>query len=360
MDLNRLWNKHALALVLAAALSACASTQTQENTATVNRDVARVQAETTPYDHLKTRLTMKAGPTFLGFMQDVMKPAMDKYMPRLDEVEAKYPKQYSKWQEIWLDAGDGVAVRIDDNNYYFNIGYRDGANDENDPKSGRSYGVGPTGRQSDPSYPYYLRELAKYFENEPGSMRDFYEAILLALVKNDPSGWRKLSEEGQTVATDFLAIYAAESVRHIMVDLHPGIHPWEIDLAAVTFASAYVMRTGKMMSDVGTLVEGDISQFNGQGRNGSGVGITRKERKKLTKLIASHLAEKNEDAQKAVKTMEKYIGDRTDDDMIQGLFEYLNAPGGKGPKKIANSDQLIEAMLVYMDQVSADARKIRQ
>ena len=46
-----------------------------------------------------------------------------------------------------------------------------------------------------------------------------------ALTDCDTSGWSELSTAGQMVATDFLAIYTAESDRHLMVNNNPASIP---------------------------------------------------------------------------------------------------------------------------------------
>jgi len=358
---SRNWLNRGLLAAVLFALSSCASVDHSAETSPSvqgNRDIARVQAKATKYEHLQTQLEMKPGTTFLAFTLDEIIPAGNKFMPELDRVEKRYPRQFNKWQEEWLKDGTGVAIRIDENNYYFHLGYRDGADPENDTLSGRSYGLGPTGRQSDPSYKFYLQELTDYFGNaDADEIRGFYKAILLALTANDPSGWAEISEEGQTVATDFLAIYNAENLRHIMVGLDARKHPWEIDLSAVTCVASFVHKTGKMADRGGRLIDGSIGDFYGIGQKGSGVGITRNERKALTKKIARHVA-RTPEGRKALRVIEKHTGPLKDDDVFQGFFEWLNAPKGKAPLSIKQHEKLVDAVLDYLDVVNGEAAAV--
>jgi hypothetical protein len=332
---------------------ACASTQTQDTAQTdvgATRHISRSQSETTPFEHIKKKFTMHKGPTYLGFIQDEVFPAQKSFIDVYDEEEKQFPKKFLKWQTDWLASGDGTAVRIDDDNYFFNLGYRDG-NKADDPKSGRSYGVGPTKAQSDPSYQHYLDELEKYYEGKPKETSKFLRALLMAIVQNDPSGWSELSEQGQTVATDFLAIYTAESMRHNMVKLKPRVHQWEIDLASVTFISPFVVNTGYMLDDSGKWAKQSITEFTQTGDNGGGVGMTHRQREKMTSAIADHL-KKDKDAAKARKEIEDVTGDLEGDDPIQGVFTYLNNP--KSPDKLSDSDanKLIDGLIAYIEVVN--------
>jgi hypothetical protein len=342
-----------LSLVLASTLAplGCASTPT--TTAPEARRLASRQSATTPYRNLKSRLEMHHGVTYLAFLLEEVKPELDKFEDVLKAEEKKFPRQYRKWQEDLLADGQGVAIRIDKKNYIFNVGYHDGTRPD-DVKSGRSYGVGPTNKQSDPSDLAYLAELSDYLKGSKKQTRDFLEALLLALTNNDGSGWESLSTEGQIVATDFLAIYTAEADRHLMVACKS--HPWEIDLAAATFAAVYVAEADRIMKE-GELTSGKVTDFWAKGPQGSGIGETRRDRIALQKKIAAHLA-RNDRAKAAAKTIFGIIGTPRSGEVIQGVFEYLG--GCRGPKKIAagTRHELVEAFLDYMEAVQGEAGRV--
>lgn len=244
--------------------------------------------------------------------------------------------------------GTGVAVRIDESNYFFNVGYTDTPedeeiesrikvedSDEGDAKSGRSYGIGPTGRQSDPSYPFYLRELKTYIKAEPQNLEHFYRAIVLVLVDCDTSGWSQLSELGQIVATDYLAIYTAELYRHMVMDLKPRSHPWEIDMSAITFIAPFSVKTGYVLRSA-RLSSEDILGWIGRNENtgSSGVGFTRRDRQILSKEITRLF--KNGDGAESVRAINSALGNSGNEDVIQGFFEFLNAPDYSGASAITH------------------------
>jgi hypothetical protein len=321
------------------------------------------QQAVTPFTGLSIQLQMQPGQTYLAFMMSKVKPALDTFDSVIRQDPAYAAKHYQQLQQDLIQKHAGVAIRIDSNNYFFNVGYNNGTGGADDVKSGRSYGVGPTQRQSDPSDVAYLTELAAYYQSEPGSMQDFFHALLIALFNCDPSGWsadsgtyHALSKAGQIVATDFMAIYTAESDRHIMVHLAPKSHPWEVDLAAATFVSEFVSATGKLMVG-GQLKPGAIGQWWAKGTSGSGIGETRRDRIKLQQKIADYEFKVHPDL---VTTVNGIVGTTTGHDPIQEIFEYLNTPNG--PKNLNNpdGDKLMSALLTYMENVKKDAATIAQ
>ena len=307
--------------------------------------------EVTPFADIKTQLTLRPGNTYLGFMKEHVKPGLDAYEDTIQNDSAMKSHNYSKLQQNLIAQGAGVAIRIDAHNYIFNIGYLDGSDPANDVKSGRSYGVGPTGLESDPSDVAYLSELEKFLTSEPQSTGDFVNAIMLVLTNCDTSGWAKLSNQGQIVATDFLAIYTAESDRHLMVNLSPKSHPWEIDLAAATFVSVFDAATGMIMQD-GAFQKGSIQNWWAKGQTGSGIGNTRRDRLKLQKLIAKYDAEPalmNEGA--------RLIGQSSSDDLIQDVLVWMNSTGSPLKMNAREAEELSGLMQRYLVHVqeSADA-----
>ncbi|MGZ3659269.1 MAG: hypothetical protein ACXVCK_04190 [Bdellovibrionota bacterium] len=318
---------------------------------------AAVQKDTTPFKQLRSQLELRAGQTYLSFMVNQVKPALDSYKDEIADEAEKNPKQFKKWQADLIEAGAGVAIRIDDKNYFFNVGYGSGSNGADDLKSGRSYGVGPTHRQSDPSDIAYLTELEQYLKGEPQNAQKFYQAILEVILNCDTSGWSELSQNGQIVATDFLAIYTAELDRHLMIDLKPGSHPWEIDLAAATFDAAYVAASGKMVKD-GELTKGSVKEFWAPGKQGSGIGETRSDRKALQKILAKFEA-KAKNGSRTIETL-KGLLDSESDDVIQSMLEYVNAPSQADKKKFDAKfvSKVESSMLEYLAAISGDADEI--
>jgi hypothetical protein len=342
------------------------------STGTVERTTASVHTVTTPYADLTSRLEIKPGQTYLSFMKTQVKPALDAFDPILRAEAKAKPNQYSDWQtdlingnpDTQVPKGTGVAVRIDEKNYFFNVGYNNGSQ-TGDVQSGRSYGVGPTNRESDPSDQFYLNELEAYLKAEPNSVSDFYSALMKALTNCDTSSWTKLSTAGQMVATDFMAIYTAESDRHLMVKLSPKQHPWEIDLAATTFVSVFDVTTGKINQETDKttgkgmqtfqLDLGSIELWYGKGTKGSGIGETRGARTDLTKKISSYEEKNHPELIEKIANITKM---NAGTDMIQDVFEYLNNNASPLVMTASESQQLSDAVVDFLVQVQKDSSAI--
>lgn len=310
------------------------------------------QSSVVPFNSLRIRLGLQPGQTYLSFMQKQVKPSLDWYENVIEGDPATRSHDYRQLQSNLIAKGAGVAILINNQNYIFNVGYLNGSNPSDDVKSGRSYGVGPTGRQSDPSDLAYLKELEAYLHTEPQSAGAFIETLMRVITNCDTSGWPHLSAAGQIVATDFLAIYTAELDRHLMVGLNPKAHPWEIDLAAATFVSIFNASSGLLMRN-STLVPGSIQQWWAQGSQGSGIGETRRDRIALQQLIAREEANSAE-----VQGLQSVIGHRPDGDVIQGTLEYLNSPAAPPSFSGAQLEELTYMMRDYLLHVQAHASQI--
>ena len=261
-----------------------------------------------------------------------------------------------------LTSGLGVKVKIDDNNYNYHVLYKTGnTNPHTEVMSGRSFASSPTRGVADATDPEYLRDLSKYLK-ETKNTKVFYKSLVQSLASSDTSGWAKLSSEGQLVLSDFFTVYTAEAVRHLMVDLKDGVHPWEIDLAAVTVVSSVSSKTGLVVQG-GEVVQGDLGEWFAPSPNNrpggpqrSGIGITRRDRTKLQRAI--HAFEANEKDGKAIITKMQAIGTKENaNDVIQGVFEYLSNPstpdtmGTKG-------EELAELMAQFIEVATVDAQEI--
>lgn len=136
---------------------------------------------------------------------------------------------------ISLISGGGVAIQIDSKNTAYNVNYGTGEN-ENDERTGRSFGEAPGRLSLDASDKHYLEILENYVRSEGENSEFFYLSILQILLNNDASNLKNVSDAGQAVATDFLAVYTAEQDRHLMSELKK--HPWDASLLEVTLLSA--------------------------------------------------------------------------------------------------------------------------
>lgn len=230
--------------------------------------------------------------------------------------------------------------------------------------SGRSFASSPGRAVADATDPEYLRDLSKYLK-ETADKKPFYRALVLSLAGSDTSGWARLSPLGQLVLSDFFTVYTAEAVRHLMVNLADGVHPWETDLAAVTFVSAVSSKLGKVVSD-GKLQSGDLGQWFAPSPNNkpdgpqrSGIGITRKDRKILQQAIHQHQLTTPQ-GKKLIAEIQAIIGTKENkNDVIQGVFEYLSSPAtpaSLGPK----ATRLADLMAQFIELATDDAHHIAE
>jgi hypothetical protein len=167
---------------------------------------------------------------------------------------------------IALASGGGVAVRIDPNNIYYNVMYGTGANQDTtktlppnctkgtagcttftapgDEVTGRSFGAGAGRGANDVSDADYLAELQSFLTTPTATdaqikqhVGTFYQTLMMVMTNSDPTNFALLPNLGQTVATDFTAVYTAEQDRHLMENLQK--FQFDVALAEVTFVSAF-------------------------------------------------------------------------------------------------------------------------
>jgi hypothetical protein len=262
-----------------------------------------------------------------------------------------------------LTGGLGVKVKIDENNYNYHVLYKTGkTNPHTEVMSGRSFASSPSRGVADATDPEYLSDLSKYLK-ETKDAKPFYKTLVQSLATSDTTGWAQLSASGQLVLSDFFTVYTAEAVRHLMVDLKDGVHPWEIDLAAVTVVSALSAKTGLVVQG-GAVVEGGLNEWFAPSPNNrpggpqrSVIGITRRDRTKLQRAIhAFEVREKN--GKDLIDKMQAIVGTKENtDDVIQAVFEYLSSPST--PETMgAKGDQLAKLMSQFIEVASEDAKEI--
>ena len=259
-----------------------------------------------------------------------------------------------------LASGSGTLVVIDSANYFYNVEYQ-----KPNVKSGRSYGVGPGRSLLDPLDRDYLTEMAAFLK--PATTPDvspFFTAIFKVLTNCDSSGFAGLTSAGQVTATDFLTIYTAELDRHIMVKLAPATHPWEMDLAEVTFLTSYGAASGLVMKN-GSLVPGTAVAYYGVGTAGSGIGEARKDFVKLAKRITSfenqsgHHPEMVTAITNLTPITDQTILSAVNGDVIRRFLVYINRPEFAGDVQ-AHSSDLVNAMVAFLKQMNVDNAQITQ
>jgi len=259
-----------------------------------------------------------------------------------------------------LASGSGTLVKIDSANYFYNLGYQKPI-----VKSGRSYGAA-TGRSLlDPSDKKYLTEMADYLQ--PATTPDaspFFVAILKVLTNCDSSDFATLPAAGEVTATDFVTIYTAELERHVMVNLNPSQHPWEIDLAEVTFLTAYGAPSGMVMQN-GALVPGTAVAYFATGATGSGIGDTRKDFVRLARRITAFESDPHHHPELITAIVNLTpIQDQTilasvKGDVMRRFLVYLNRPESQNSIQ-GHSADFVTAMVAFLKQVNADNAQITQ
>jgi hypothetical protein len=259
-----------------------------------------------------------------------------------------------------LASGSGTLITIDQANYFYNVGYQ-----KPNVKSGRSYAVASGRSLLDPSDKDYLTEMAAYLK--PATTPDagpFYAAILKVLTNCNSSDYATLPAPAQVTATDFLAIYTAELDRHVMVNLVPSTHPWEIDLAEVTFLTSYGAASGMVMKN-GALVPGTAVAYYAVGTSGSGIGETRKDFVKLATQIttfessAQHHPELVNAIVNLTPISDQKILSQVKGDVIRRYLVYLNRPEFQSSIQSHDSD-FVNAMVAFLKQINADNSQITQ
>lgn len=263
-----------------------------------------------------------------------------------------------------LTSGLGVKVKLDDNNYNYHVLYKTGkTNPREEVMSGRSFASSPGRGAADATDPEYLRDLSKYLKSTQ-DQKPFYRALILSLANSDTSEWSKVSHEGQALLSDFLTVYTAEAVRHIMVDLKDGLHPWEIDLAAVTAVCSMSVKTGKVIQG-GLIKDAEIGEWFAPSPNNvvggpqrSGIGITRRDRVKLQLAIYKYEMTTN-DGREVISKIQQIIGTKFNQkDVIQGVFEFLS--NNSTPEKLgaAKASELADLFAQLVEMTRDDAEEI--
>ena len=257
-----------------------------------------------------------------------------------------------------LASGSGTLVIIDPSNYFYNVGYQ-----KPNVKSGRSYAAAPGRSLLDPSDKVYLTEMSAYLQ--PATTPDpspFYAALLKVLTSCNSSDFAALPTAGQVTAADFMAIYTAELDRHIMVNLVPSQHPWEMDLAEVTFLTSYGAPSGMVMKN-GSLVAGTAVAYYAVGTAGSGIGETRKDFVKLATRITSfesapgHHPELVNAIVNLTPITDPTTLSQVKGDVIRRFLVYLNRPEFQSSVQSHSAD-FVNAMVAFLKQINADNAQI--
>lgn len=284
--------------------------------------------------------------------------------------------RYSTSTFLALVSGGGVAIKLNDRNFFYNVNYGTGKKDK-DEMTGRSFGSAPGHKAADASDKFYLREVENFVRASGQDPKEFYRTLIQILTNSDASNLDKVSEAGQTVLTDFFTIYTAEQDRHLMANLKS--HAWDVSLLEVTLLSALhagqqkimVMFNGKLTDTVPNQAPGgeprtemrpasmiDWWQFSSNpdpaSKNRSGINVTKKDFRALGAAISNY-ERKNNPA--VVAKVERNFKGKAGGNLFQKLTDYLIS--FKAPKAMDKAGyQLADDFSEFLQQVKKDAAQI--
>lgn len=285
-----------------------------------------------------------------------------------------------------LVSGGGVAVKVNDDVYAYNVNYGTGEVTD-DEMTGRSFGAAGTFHKaddaSDAAYLKALEKIARPEKKDEGKdVKAFTKGILEIITKSETANFSKMSPSAQAVASDFLAVYTAEQDRHLMADLKS--HHWDSALLEVSLLANFhagqkdftimfesepgvfqftnqvpnqqkitetkvpVMRTAGMV---------DYWQFskNPENPGRSGINITRKAFTMLEKRISDFERKNHPDLVKNIES--KLSGKKLNGNVFDEVSDFLiNYNTQEDVKKVAS--ELTEAYVKFLDQVRLDADAI--
>lgn len=149
-----------------------------------------------------------------------------------------------------------------------------------------------------------------------------------------------------------------------MVNLAPATHPWEIDLAEVTFLTSYGAASGMVMKN-GALVPGTAVAYYGVGTAGSGIGETRTDFVKLATKITTFENQANQHPSLVTAIVnltpitDPTVLSAVNGDVIRRFLVYLNRPEFQSNVQ-AHSTDLVNAVVAFLRQINADHSQITQ
>lgn len=283
---------------------------------------------------------------------------------------------------LGLANGGGAVIKFANGNFGLNVHY-----DVTEQKSGRSFGVGPGRAANDASDKDYLTDLGEYAGSSPQNLDEFYTALLEALLNSDPTNYLKVSNEGQAILSDFLAVYTAEQVRNLMdgevkphwdaalleVTLLAGFHGGQRQFQlfylkpgtaeSVWTTTTFKQTNCKLPENKGKAGLVDYWQFS---RNindpkncrRSGINITKNEFRLLGKRITSYLRDNyNREYSKLTSAMGV---DSAETNIYNALSRFLissNAPSKIPSDRVRN---IVKSWVVVLEIVNKDANQISQ
>lgn len=287
--------------------------------------------------------------TYYSFMDKVIHPALIEMAER--------PTRKSN--EVALAAGQGLAVRLDDDNFNFHVNFPAGE------RGGRSYGW-TKGKVGDWSDKMYLENLADVVDSGEDELHGFYKTILTMLGACSTAGLSELEMSDQRVANNFLAIYTAEQYRAML-----GTTRWDDALLQVTMVAAFHGGQRKVVKYyMGEFTDQSFKQAPGvyrgrvQGQpkaanlidywqfsarpdsTRSGINLTRGDFELMGKAITEFEARQGN---RDLRTIQNIVGRSSN--VIRQVSQYFT----NNRARTSESEELAEAVASFLVQVRKDA-----
>ena len=325
------------------------------------------------------------GQSFLSLMKEQIFPALQ---------EASQEQSGSSAINS-VRRGKGLELRLTDSVTTFHVNYK-AHWEEKAERAGRSFsGVdhNPLKKSmeyvADSSYKHYLSSLEDLFK-DPGQIRAFNLAILAVVLNCDSSGFLGLSEKGQRVAADFVAVYLAEQYRHLLSGKGQFLgkrHNWDDAHLQVTLLASF--HGGQTPQNKAMFYKGDFRhqvyhqivqrncvyqkawhdidknhwlrtmnltdywQFNAS-CDRSGVNLTRRDFNKMGDAITTWLIKNSQEL--SIETFNELLQTKWTDNFIDKFTGFIIS--NQAPRHFEKSEELIEEILLWLEQSSLFANEI--
>jgi hypothetical protein len=339
-----------------------------------------------------------------GALRGMNQPSLEKLADKLSQSKEKITfyelpqklastpgfkgDRYGLTTFLALASGGGVAVKMTEDIYAYNVNYGTGEV-EKDEMTGRSFGAAGTYHKADDaSDAAYLKALEKIARPEIADngkdITALTKSILDVVVTSDTSHFKYLSQNAKAVASDFVAVYTAEQDRHLMANLKT--HHWDSALLEVTLLANFhagqekftmmyekeqnvIEFTDTVPDQILSRKEGftgdpnrqaqmlDYWQFskNPANPNRSGINITRRAFTRLEYAISDYMRRKHPSLVEAVES--KISGIKMSHNIFDEVSDFLINFKTQNQVKTVGKD-LVTAYTKFLSQVRLEANAI--
>jgi len=297
--------------------------------------------------------------TMLELMKKEIKPELEGIADRGEEGSASVGPAKNR---------NGVAVKINDENFFYHIGYPAGE------LGGRSYGLKKGQAVGDWTDRKYLDEMSRVARTSDSELGAFYKSLVEIIGACNPGSYSRMNQaHTQLVATNFLAIYGAEQYRAEF-----GSSEWDDALFQVSMVAAFhggqktltkfyrgkfsnksiPQQQCKYRSGGSATKDAALNDYWQKGVNcdRSGIHITRRDYEKMGQAITSFYKSNNTDNTQNFKRLQSAIRD-SGSNVISDVAEYFIQ---KQSDDIGSVDSIASAVADFLVGLRKDADKITE